>query len=89
MCSNSGTPGFTWYFDGKYLYLRVVPYNCYNRSKNERNKCFNNYFQAFNAKVWNIQSGFKLTVTATCSGCAVQSTFAGVTYYSGNFNIII
>ena len=82
MCTNSGTPGFTWYFDGKHIYLRIVPYNCYNRNDYERNKCFTNYYEAYGAKVWNIQNGFKLSVVATCKGCAVQSSYGGVDYYS-------
>jgi hypothetical protein len=82
MCANSGTPGFQWYFDKSHLYLRIVPYNCYNRNDYERDKCFTDYFEAYGVKVWNVNAGFTLTVKAVCTGCAIQSSFGGVNYYS-------
>jgi hypothetical protein len=84
MCADSGSPGFRWYFDQKHLYLRIVPFNCYNRNSNERTKCFQNYFEAYGAKVWGIQAGFRVTVNATCSNCAIQSSFGGIKYYTVN-----
>ena len=82
MCADSGSSGFQWFFDGSHLYLRLVPYNCYNRNGYERYKCFGNYFESGGARVWNIQDGFRLSVTASCPGCTVQSVFDGVTYYA-------
>ena len=82
MCKNSGSSGVRWYFDGKHLYLRLVPYNCYNRMTGVRSECFTNYFNSYGAKVWNMHNGFRLSVAASCVGCTVQSVVDGVTYYT-------
>jgi hypothetical protein len=86
MCDtvDSGGEGFKWYFDGSYLYLRIVPFACYTRNTYERNTNCNSYYEAYDAKVWSIKGGYRATVSATCAGCAVQSTYQGITYYTVN-----
>jgi len=62
MCNGSGSSGFRWFFDGSHLYLRIVPHNCYSRMDSTRQACFQSYFEAYGVKVWNIQSGYRLSV---------------------------
>ena len=61
--------GFSWYFDGTYLYLRIVPFAVYN--KNTR---FNadKSFDVYGARVHNIFSGMQLRVNTQCINCAIQ-----------------
>ena len=79
-CKNTGG-GFSWYFDGSYLYLRIVPFGCYNY--NTKSTCVNNAdsFNAYGAKVGKINSNIKLTVSAVCQGCAIQKSYNGINYY--------
>ena len=77
-CTNTGGSGLQWYFDGQHLFVRMVNYFCYTVNNNQ---CDNMYFDAYGAKVGNIKQ-FNLQVTATCTGCAIQSSYAGVNYYS-------
>ena len=79
LCKDTGGGGFSWHFDGRHLYLRIVPFECY--SNNQRRGCRDRFYEADGIKVWNIVKGYTLTVNATCTGCDVQSSIGGVEFY--------
>ena len=72
--------GPAWYFDSaaSTLYLRVVNPQCYN--KNDRGRCDTAY-NAGEVGIPNIVQGFIYQVSAACSGCAIQKSYAGVDYF--------
>eukprot|EP01038_Epipyxis_sp_PR26KG_P008105 gene8105-10977_t len=79
MCSDTDI-GLSWYFDQSYLYLRMVPFWCYN--VNQHHNCNpENQLDAYGKKVWNINTGFIVSVNSSCNGCAVNSVYKNVTYY--------
>jgi hypothetical protein len=80
MCTTTGGEGFKWHFDGEHLYLRIVPFSCYNRNRYSR-YCPVQFYEAFGTRVWGIDTSFALTVDATCAGCAIQSTLGDVQFY--------
>ncbi len=86
----SGGTGFAWTFQlddpsagstgmGT-LYLRIVNFACYNYNQYE--ECESDYsFEFEGMEVRDVNSGFSFTVEASCPGCAVARTHAGVDYY--------
>ena len=53
----TGGVGPAWYFDGQYLYVRVVNLGCYNQ--NQRKSCqANGFYTQHGASVPNILEGF-------------------------------
>jgi len=80
MCTDYGSAvGPAWHFDGTYLYIRVVYPGYYNR--NEHKRMSGSEYGERGVFVHDIMQSFSYMVSAQCSGCAVQSTHAGVTYY--------
>ena len=80
MCTITGGKGFKWHFDGKHLYLRLVPFSCYNRNR-YKYFCPDSFYEAFGARVWDIETNFVLNVHANCEGCPVQSTLGDIKFY--------
>ena len=82
LCTNTNRvgKGFGWYFDGKFLYLRFVPIEAYRTYG--RYAMLNKYTQngLNDVRVWTL-TNTKLQITASCNGCPVQSSYAGVTYW--------
>lgn len=82
MCKDTGAVGPAWHFDGTHLYLRVVPFGCYNINRHDI--CEMHDFAPFGAaeaRVWENSGLFDMTVNAVCDGCVVQSMHNNVTYY--------
>jgi hypothetical protein len=73
-----GSVGPAWHFDGTHLYIRKVPVACY--TINQYQWC-DAYFKSYGANVSSINSGWHYQINASCTGCKVQSTYAGVTYW--------
>jgi len=80
MCQGTGGIGPAWYFDGTFLYVRLVSPGCYNN--NQKGNCPTAFYQSHNAKVWSVMGGFSYVVNVTsCTGCTVQSTLGNVKFY--------
>lgn len=69
-----------WFFDGTHFFIRIATPNCY--AKNTKDSCATNADYAyFNARVWDIFTGFEIRVNASCAGCTEQATKSGITYW--------
>jgi len=80
MCQTTGGIGPAWFFDGTFLYVRLVSPGCYNN--NQKGACPTAFFESHNAKVWSVMGGFSYNVNVTsCTGCTVQSTLGNIKFY--------
>ncbi|ETO24993.1 hypothetical protein RFI_12152, partial [Reticulomyxa filosa] len=80
-CYKTGGVGPAWYFDGEYLYLRVVNLACYN-TNTRYYACFDAYYGFKSMQLWDISTAFIYEVNVTsCSGCSAAYSYKGITYY--------
>lgn len=79
-CHFNGTGyGPSWFFDGQFLYVRVVNFNCYNI--NQYQTCSSDYYGFQGMELWDVENGFTLNINASCAGCTVAKSYSGVEYY--------
>jgi len=78
-CTDYGSVGPAWHWDGEYLYLRVVNYLCYNR--NGKDWC-DQYYEVDEMRLWDITGAFYMNVQVTCPGCTVANSHSGIDYYN-------
>jgi len=78
-CTDFGSVGPAWHWDGEYLYLRVVNFFCYNT--NGKDKC-DQYYEVDEMRLWDITGAFYMNVEVTCPGCNVENSYSGIDYWT-------
>lgn len=82
-CQYTGlNTGFSWYFDGSYLYLRIVNFPVYSKNYRYNSPPGAGYFSGYGMSMNRQWGGHVVKVSASCGSCAIQSTLGTINFYS-------